>query len=154
MIALVWCTDTGWNARFDQFEPDLTIDVPVTIAGQPQEEMSFQGDFHALKKTLCYRPVGLDYLQPSYFSAAEPTYYDLQDDLIPLDVWANLWEQASDIVDLVSMEHTINLERQAEMRNDLISLLPTGDNLQIAAAMHEQYGVPYDLALEVLEIIA
>jgi hypothetical protein len=37
MIALVWCTHTGWNARFDQLaDPGFTIHLPITVEGDAE----------------------------------------------------------------------------------------------------------------------
>lgn len=46
-LAIVYCTETGWNARYDQWEPDMTLEVPLTVEGeQVNHEAAIQ---HALK---------------------------------------------------------------------------------------------------------
>jgi hypothetical protein len=47
MVSMVYTTATGWNARYDQFSPRFTIDIPVLVEGEEQNvEAEMQGVFY------------------------------------------------------------------------------------------------------------
>jgi len=51
-ISIVYCTDTGWNGRFDQHgNVSFTIHCPVLVEGQPQsEELLIQHAMRGVKR--------------------------------------------------------------------------------------------------------
>ena len=74
MVSLVWCTETGWNARFDQLaHPNFTIHTPVTIDNEFAIEPEIQAELAALTRTT--HSVANTYWNPwsgSAMTASEP----------------------------------------------------------------------------------
>lgn len=81
MVSIVWCTHSGWNARFDQLaDPGFTLHIPLTVEGQPQTlEIASQQSVNALSAAKWYTPARASENGNSYQQTPLPGFSEYDD---------------------------------------------------------------------------
>lgn len=164
LISLVWCTQTGWNGRFDQVaDPGFTIHVPVTIDNEPMFEDQIQRDLDALT------PVTKSQALSNYWHLDTSTQRDLfghSDDDLPWWEYVNSeapevaeqvrdalleidWDRHDETVALAYVEDVADqIERKAKREGGL----DQRDIEDIVLKTADEYSIRHD-PRELLEIV-